>query len=117
VMLAPEERYCIEALAIAEHVSGRSLSQSLGDDKVLDTDAVAGMRVRPPRDVARGENARRAGLEILVDDDPAIDGQSGFLRKTDHWPHADAEDKEVGGDRRAVLQCRLPVLEPLNGLA
>ena len=66
IMLAPEERHGVELLAAAEHVQRRGLALALGHDPVFDADALAAMRIGPARDVAGGEDFRRAGLEIVV---------------------------------------------------
>ena len=73
VVLAPEKRNRVEPLAIAEHVPSGHLTLALGDDPVFDADSRAGVGIGPSSDVAGGEHARRAGLEILVDGDAAID--------------------------------------------
>src|SRR6185437_1506161 len=61
----------------------------------------------PARHVARGEDAGHAGLELLVDDDAAIDRETGLLRKFEARPDADADDDEIGGERRAIVECDL----------
>ena len=71
---------------------------------MFDADALAGVRVGPPRDVAGREDARRAGLEVLVHGDAAVDRQARLLGQADRRPHADAQDDEVGLERRAVAQ-------------
>src|SRR3989442_11516991 len=67
VMLAPEEGDRIESLAAAEDIARCSLSLAFGDDTMLDADALAGMWIGPPGDVAGSEHTRGAGLEVLVD--------------------------------------------------
>src|SRR5262249_18965627 len=76
IVLAPEKRYRVEALVQAEHVGGRGLALPLGHDPVLDTDALAGMGIRPARDVPGRENPRRTGFQILVHRHAAISGES-----------------------------------------
>ena len=44
VLLGPEERNCVEALARAKHVAGRRLALAFGDDPEIDS-AVEGMSV------------------------------------------------------------------------
>ena len=61
-------------------------------------------RIRPARDVAGGEDARDAGLEVLVHRDAAVDGEACLFRQGDRRPHADADDDEIGLKRLAVLQ-------------
>src|SRR5262245_4810655 len=46
VVLAPEERDRIEALAPAEHVARRHLTLAFGDDPMLDADLRTRMRIR-----------------------------------------------------------------------
>ena len=46
---------------------------------MLDANALAGMRIRPARDIAGGVDAGRAGLEIAVDDDAAIEREAGLF--------------------------------------
>src|SRR5205085_10461795 len=74
VVLAPEEGDGVKRLAVAEHVPGSRLALPLGHYPMLDSDAVACVWIRPPRDVACGKNAGHARFEILVDADPAVDG-------------------------------------------
>src|SRR5436190_10017380 len=64
VLLGPEERNSVEALARAEHVAGRRLALAFGDDPMLDADALAGQPVRPTGDVACSIDARNSGLQI-----------------------------------------------------
>ena len=80
VVLAPEERHGVEALAPAEDVARRRLALAFGDHPVLDADPIARVRIGPARDVAGGEDAGRAGLEVLVDGDAAVDREAGLSR-------------------------------------
>src|SRR5262249_18107543 len=73
VMLAPEERHLTKALSLVKHVAGGSLPLTLGNDPMLNAQIFAGMRIGPARDVAGGEDSRRAGFKIFVHDDAAID--------------------------------------------
>src|SRR5262249_50385144 len=98
VVLAPEERDGVEALAQAEHVLCGNLTLALGHTPVLDANAVAGMRVGPPRDVTRREHAGNAGLQILVDRESPVGGEPGLLGPRDRRPHANARDDEIGID-------------------
>src|SRR6516225_5525186 len=73
VVLAPEERHRGIALAAAEQVARGRLALPLGDDPVLDAQPLAAVGVGPAGDVAGGENAGRAGVEVFIDDHAAID--------------------------------------------
>ena len=57
---------------------------------------VAGVRIGPARDVAGREDAGRAGLEVLVHGDAAVDRQPRPFGQRDRRPHADAEHEKVG---------------------
>ena len=107
VVLAPEERHGVELLAQAQHVERRGLSLALGDHPVLDADRLAAVRVGPARDVAGGEDGRRAGLQKRVDRDPAIDREPRLLGELEPRPHAHAHDHEIGLERAAALQLDL----------
>ena len=72
VMLAPEERNRVEGLMAPEHVERGGLSLSFRHDPMLDANGLATKPVRPARNVAGGENSRRARLEKRVDGDAAV---------------------------------------------
>src|SRR5690606_33644759 len=69
-------------------------------------------RIRPSRDVAGGEDARKAGLEILVDDHAAVDRRSRTLGKRRSRPNPDADDDEIGLERSAAAETHLG---PIDG--
>src|SRR5690348_6080645 len=92
VLLGPEERNSVEALARAEHVAGRGLALALGDHPMLDADWLASQSVRPPGNVARCIDANNAGLQILTDHDAAIDRYPGLLSERGPRPHPDTHD-------------------------
>src|ERR1700730_13433337 len=71
VLLGPEERHRVEALARPEHVAGSCLAPPFGDDPVLDADGLASQPVGPSGDIAGGPDAGDARLEIRVDG-PAV---------------------------------------------
>src|SRR5665213_3784452 len=73
VLFGPEEWDVIEALAPAEDVVRRGLALALGDDPMFDSNPLTGQPIGPARDVAGGEDAWNAALEVLIDDDAAID--------------------------------------------
>ena len=96
VLFGPEEWHVIEALAPAEDVVRRCLALALGDDPMFDANSLTGQPVGPARDVAGSEDAWNAALEVLIDDDTAIDREPRLFRQRDCWPHADPDDDEVG---------------------
>src|SRR6185437_6915602 len=75
VLLGPEEWDVIEGFAPAEDVVRRCLALALGDDPVFDANLLTGQPVGPARDVAGSEDAWDAALEVLIDDDAAIDSE------------------------------------------
>jgi hypothetical protein len=105
VLLGPEERNCVEALARPEHVAGRRLALAFGHDPMLDADGLAGQPVGPTGDVACSIDARNAGLQILTDHDAAIDGYPGLLSECGPRPHPDTDDDKVGFEPFPALQC------------
>src|SRR5262249_48804772 len=117
VVLAPEKRYRIEPDALAEDVLRCNLALTLGNHPVLNANALTRMRIWPARNIARRINALRAGLQVFVDRDAAIERQSGLLGQRDRRAHADTHDDEVGRQRRAVAQRHLPSVDAGNRLA
>ena len=103
-MLAPEERNRVEALASPQDVARRDLTLALGDDPMFHADAVAGMRIRPSRDIPGSENAGRGGLEEFVDQNAAIERKAGSLGEHGRRTHADAHHREVGINRPSTAQ-------------
>ena len=73
VLLGPEERHRVEALARPEYVAGSRLALPFGDDPVLDADRLACQPVGPSGDIAGGPDTGDARLEIRVDSDAALD--------------------------------------------
>ena len=53
-------------------------------------------------DVAGGEDARRAGLQVLVDEDAVVDGEPGLGGQPGARLHADADDHEVALELASV---------------
>ena len=102
-MLAPEEGHGVEGLALAQHVARRGLALALGHDPVLDADRLAAVRIGPARDVAGGEDAGRAGLEILVDHDAAVDREPGRLGQLDRAAARRRPHHQIGLERAAAL--------------
>src|SRR5262245_40745138 len=110
-MLAPKEGHGCELLAKAEHVERRRLALALGDHPVLDPDRLARMRIGPARDVAGGEDPRRAGLEIRIDRHTAIDREACGFCEREPRTHADTGDNEIRIEHAATLELRLFVVD------
>ena len=96
VMLAPEERHCVEFFVHSQHVARRSLALALGHHPMLDPDVVAGMRIRPTRDIAGGVDAASTRLEIGVDQYAAVHHKAGLLGQRETRPHTHTDDHEIG---------------------
>ena len=112
VVLAPEERRLLVALARAKHVHRRNLALPLGDDPVLDAhSAPTRERVGEPGNVACGEDARSAGFQERVDHDAAVNAQARLLREVRSRTHTNAHHHEVRIEPRAIIQDDLPVLD------
>src|SRR5262249_59499677 len=92
------------ALATSQDVAGRDLSLALGNDPVLDADALPRVRIGPSRDVAGGEDAGDARLEEFVDEDAVVGREPGLLRDRDRRPHADAHHDAIGIERPAAAE-------------
>jgi hypothetical protein len=84
---------------------------------VLDAQPLAAVWVGPAGDVACRENAGRAGFEIFIDEDAAIDPQSGLLGEIDARPHADADHDQRSVDHGAVIELHLLWFDPGHGVA
>ena len=52
------------------------------------------------------KDVRRAGLQMVIDDDAAVDGNAGFPGERDVRPDAGGEDHRIGIDATAVAQAR-----------
>src|SRR5215208_240857 len=97
-MAAPEEGHRVEALASPQDVARRGLPLPLGDDPVLDADALPAPRVGVPCDVACGEDPRCARLEVLVDEHATLYREAGPGGQLVVRAHADARDDQIGKD-------------------
>ena len=64
------------------------------------------MRIGPARDIAGRVHARRAGLQISIDENPAVDFQSGLLGERQARPHTDADDNQICLERGTAFQRR-----------
>ena len=71
---------------------------------VLDAQPAAVERVCDVGDVAGGEDAGNARLQVLVDEDAVVDREPGRLGELDARGDADADDDEVAVDRAPVVQ-------------
>ena len=83
VLFRPEEWNVIEGFTPAEDVVRRRLALALGDDPMLHANSLTGQPVRPACDVAGSEDALDAGLEVLIDDNAAIDREPCLFRQGD----------------------------------
>src|SRR5262249_2627623 len=101
VVLAPEKRDRGIALAATAQVARGARAWPLGDDPVLDAQPLAAVGVGPAGNVACGEDAGHAGLEVFIDHHAAIDRQAGVARETDARPYADPDHDELGIERGA----------------
>ena len=81
VLVGEEVRQAVVGVGVAEHVAGggRPLVERVGP--VLDADPLAVEGVVGVGDVAGGEHAGRAGLQVLVDEDAVVDGEAGLRRR------------------------------------
>src|SRR6185295_10829188 len=96
VLLRPEERNRVEALARSEDVARRRLTLAFGDHPVLDADSFPGQPVGPTGNITGGIDARNVGLEVLIDCDAAIDCYPGVLGEPGPRPNPDTDNDEVG---------------------
>ena len=69
---------------------------------MLDPDPLPVERVVGTGHVAGGEHARRAGLQVLVDEDPIVHGDSGSRGEFGARLHTDSDDHEVALEFAAV---------------
>ena len=111
-MLAPEERRRRERRSLAHEIERGDLALTFRDHPMLDPNCFAADRIGPARDIARGEYARRARLEIGVDNDAPIHFEAGRFGKPDTRAHAKTRDDEIGLDRGSIRQTDLPPLDP-----
>ena len=105
VLVGEEIRHAVVRGRVAEHVARRrrALVERVGP--VLDADALAVEGVVGVGDVAGGEHAVRAGLQVLVDEDPVVDGDPGLLGELGARLHADADDHEVAVEHARRRWC------------
>ena len=102
VLVGEEVRQAVVDVGVAEHGAGgdRPLVQRVGP--VLDADPLAVEGVVGVGDVAGGEDAGRAGLQVLVDEDAVVDGEPGLGGELGARLHADADDHEVALELASV---------------
>jgi hypothetical protein len=111
VVLTPDKRNVGESLSSPEDVEGRCLTLTFRHDPVLSTNAIAGVRVRPARNVTGREYPWRARFEIGVHDDSPVHLEAGRLCELDAGKDADPRDDEIGLKGASALQ---PYLSTLN---
>jgi hypothetical protein len=109
VVLTPEERDGVEALASAEEVPRRRLPLTLRDYPVLDSAALTCQSIRIARYVPRREDARHARLEALVYQDSLVRGQGCALGELEVGSYTDAGHYEVGADLIVVRGRNPPI--------
>jgi hypothetical protein len=117
VVLTPEEGDDPAALPISQHVLGRDLSVSLGDDPMLDADSFAAVRIGPSGDVAGSVNAGDARLQVFIHQDAAIEGEARFLGEEKGRPHPDAGDDDVAREDLVVGEGHAPRCDGSRHLA
>src|SRR3954462_691141 len=78
---------------------------------MFDTDAVAGISVGPPRDIARRKDTWHAGFEIGVDDDAAVDLEARLLGQFEARFYANTDHDEVGFERASALEADLAAVD------
>ena len=96
VLLRPKERNSVEPFAAAQDIAGRRLALPFGNNPMLDTYSLTSQRVGPAGYVPDGPDARNIGFQITVDRDAVVDGDSGRFGERGQWPHADADDDQIG---------------------
>src|SRR5262245_8035787 len=96
VMLAPEKWHGSKFLAQPQHVEGGGLPLPLGHHPMLDANRAAAIGVGPASNVAGGEDTRRPGLEIAVNQHATVDGDARLLGELQARAHADPGDDEIG---------------------
>src|SRR5438876_3011976 len=116
VVLAPEERHGREGLAVSQHVERGGLALALGHDPMLDANIGAAVRVGPAGDIAGREDTGRAGFEIRIDDDPAIELEARRFGETGPRAYPDARDDQVRLDHAARFQPDQLALDRARGV-
>src|ERR1700722_5385634 len=117
IVLAPKERHHIELFAKSEHVRRRRLSLALGNYPMFDAYPLAGARIGPPDDVARGKYARHAGLEILVHRYSAVYCETRLLSQEDRGPYTRSDNHKIRVDTGIIVQRNLPAVHTANSVA
>src|SRR5207245_9259889 len=117
VVLAPEKRYGVEALATSQHIARGDLALALGDDPVLYANALARVRIRPSGHIAGGEDPRCTCFEEFIHGDASIDRESRALGDRSRRPDANTHHHEIGIDRAAATQSDRPPGNRGHGLS
>src|SRR5262249_3988038 len=104
VVLAPEERCRPEWCFHAHHVERRDLPLPLGDDPVLDANALTRNGIGPTRDIAGRVDARRARLHEFVHCHALVDREARAFGECKARAHAYSDHHEIGFERAAALE-------------
>jgi hypothetical protein len=49
-----------------------------------------------------------AGPQPVIDQNPGINFEAGFLSQVDAWDHPDPDHDKIRGDRRSIVEHHLP---------
>ena len=93
VVTAPEEGNRAERLAGAENAPRGRRSESLGEDPVLDSNALTGPGIGPASEVPGGPHPGHVRPKQLVDEYTPIAGDSRSFGEIGLRPHADPNDR------------------------
>jgi hypothetical protein len=104
VMLAPEEGYSIVAHLPAQDVPRCDLSLPLGNNPVLDPDALTAGSVRPTDDITGGVDRPDTGPQKLVHQHPAINAEARLFGKRGGWSDANADHDKIRLDAMTSRQ-------------
>ncbi|MCY1537026.1 hypothetical protein D9M68_725060 [compost metagenome] len=112
VVVRPEIRHIGECTPGAQHIGGGSLALALRMDPVLDPNQVRAVPIA--RDITGGEVAGHRGLQVGVDEDAVLHGQSGCGGELRARRDTGADDQQVRSDPSAVSQCECLAIEALG---
>src|ERR1700691_663066 len=90
IVLAPKERYDNEGLTESKDVTRRHLSLALRHSPVFDPDPIAGVRIRPSRNITGSKYTRGAGFQEFVDRNASIHRKASLLGQHRGGSHAHA---------------------------
>src|SRR5581483_11832956 len=117
VMLTPEKWHGVEAFSAAEHVARSGLALAFGDHPMLHANQLTRMRIGPAGDIACGEDTWRARLQVLVNQDAAIEREPRLLRQHQTRPHADTDHDHIGIDRCPIAERDASTIESVDRAA